>query len=136
MNVKMISVKQICSTIKNLIEVGTRKALPSLPATLMLCSLPKRPGLSAMKSVINITQAFKEAGIPTEPNEDGTPNLNIQLAYAIVTEIYRALREESNLQVAIAPDAIKIIAYGANAGGNVTVVGSNTNPVKGVASQC
>lgn len=127
-----MNVKQICDTIKNVAEKVTRAAFPSIPAIVMLCSLAKRPGLSTIISVINITQSFKKKGIPTEENEDGTPNLNVQMAYAIVDEVYRALREDANVQGAIAPGAINITANGANAGGPIVVQGANLLPAKTV----
>ena len=123
-----MNVKQICQTIKNVAEKATRVALPSIPAIVMLCSLGKRPGLSTIVSVINIVQAFKKKGIPTEANEDGSPNLNVQMAYIIVDEIFRALREDANVQGAGAPGNINIEATGTNSGGPLVALGSNTNP--------
>ena len=98
----------------------------------MLCSLAKRPGLSTIVSVMNIVQQFKKRGIPTEPNEDGTPNLNIQLAYTIVDEVYRALREDANVQGACSPSSISILGNGENAGGPVVIRGTNILPFKTV----
>lgn len=125
-----MTVKSICDAIKNVAEKTVRQAFPSIPAIIMLCSLAKRPGLSTIMSVINITQAFKKYGIPTEPNEDGSPNLNVQMAYIIVDEIFRALREDACVQGAGAPGAVNITATGANAGGPVVVNGNNLLPFK------
>ena len=126
----MINVKSICDTIKNTIDSGIRKAAPNLSAIVMLCSLAKRPGLSTIVSVMRIVQKFKERGIPTEENEDGTPNLNIQLAYTIVDEIYSALRNDANVQGASAPGSVSILGNGENAGGPVVIRGFNTLPFK------
>lgn len=123
-----MNVKSICDTIKNFAQSKIRSAFPAIPAIIMLCSLAKRPGLSTIMSVINISQNFKKHGIPTEVNEDGTPNLNVQMAYIIVDEIYRALREDAKIQGAGAPGAVNFVGTGANAGGPVAVVGSNTLP--------
>lgn len=128
-----MNVKSICNTIKNVVQNTIRNPFPQIPAIVMLCSLLKRPGLSTIISVVNIVQHFKKKGIPTEPNEDGSPNLNVQMAYIIVDEIYRALREDANIQGAVAPGAVNFFGEGANAGGPIAVEGRNTLPFKLVA---
>lgn len=126
----MISAKSLAESIKKIISTSARSAAATIPAIIMLCSLAKRPGLSTIVSVMNIVQKFKEKGIPTEPLPSGEPNLYIQMTTAIVDEIYRALREDANIQGAGAPGAFTVIAKGANAGGDITAVGSNTTPFK------
>ena len=126
----IMNVKSICTTLKNVIQNTIRNPFPQIPAIVMLCSLAKRPGLSTIMSVVNIVQNFKKKGIPTEPNEDGSPNLNVQMAYVIVDEIYRALREDANVQGAGAPGSVNIIGEGANAGGPVVIEGRNSLPFK------
>ena len=128
-----MNVKSICDTVKNVIQKTVRSPFPSIPAIIMLCSLAKRPGLSSIMSLVNVVQKFKKYGIPTEPNEDGSPNLNVQYAYIILDEVYRALREDANIQGAGAPASISFSGSGANAGGNVQVFGTNTQPFKIVA---
>ena len=128
----MINVKSICNAIKNIAETTGRNAAPLIPAITMLCSLAKRPGLSTIVSVIKIVQSLKEKGIPTEPNADGSPNLYVQLVTSIVDEVYRALREDANIQGAIAPGAFTLTATGGNAGGPIEVIGTNTTPFKSV----
>lgn len=127
-----MGVKEICEKIKTIAEKTSRAAFPAIPAIVMLCSLAKRPGLSTIMSVINIVQAIKQKGIPTEANPDGTPNLVVQLTYHIVDEIFRAIREDANGQTATAPMAINIQAEGGNAGGPVVVTGGNILPFKSV----
>lgn len=124
----MFSVQSISEAIKNVLNSGIRAAAPQLSAIVMLCSLAKRPGLSTIVSVMNIVQQFKKRGIPTEPNEDGSPNLNIQLAYVVVDEIYRALREDANIQGAVAPSAIPFLGQVSSASGQVS--GTNIGPFK------
>ena len=129
-NARKMNVKTICTTLKNVAEKTIRAAFPQIPAIVLLCSLAKRPGLSTIMSIANIVQRFKEKGIPTEPNEDGTPNLNVQMAYIIADEIYRALREDANIQGACAPGAVNFLGSGAGPSGPITVTGSNTLPFK------
>lgn len=123
-----MNVKQICDTIKNAIEQNSRKAVATIPAIVLLCSLAKRPGLSTIMSVINVIQVLKMKGIYTGPNPDGSPNLLLQVIYAVIDEIYRALRHDAYGQTATAPGAFQITATGANAGGTVQVVGTNITP--------
>lgn len=125
-----MTVKAICEAIKTAADQATRHALPAIPAIVMLCSLAKRPGLSTIMSVINIVQECKKYGIPTESNEDGSPNLYMMLTKSIINEAYRAIRFDMNSQGAGAPGGVSIAATGGNAGGPVEVFGFNTAPFK------
>lgn len=127
-----MNAKQICDQIKKVAETTSRAALPSISAIILLCSLAKRPGLSTIMSVINIVQAIKHKGIPTENNPDGSPNLVVQVIYQVVDEIYRAIREDARTDVAIAPSAMTIIGNGENAGGPVVITATNVAPVSGM----
>lgn len=126
----MINAKSLADSIKKIITQTARSAAATIPAIVMLCSLAKRPGLSTIVSVMNILQNFKKSGIPTEPLPSGEQNLYVQMTIHIVDEIYRALREDANIQGAGAPGAFSIIAKGGNAGGPIVVEGSNINPFK------
>lgn len=126
----MISAKSLSESFKKILTETTRNAAATIPAIVMLCSLAKRPGLSTIVSVMNIVQQFKKHGIPTEPLPSGEANMYIQMTTDIVDEIYRALRQDANIQGAGAPGALTIIANGGNAGGPITVTGNNINPFK------
>lgn len=108
----MIGIQNITDSIKKLFDTTLRKPANIIPGIIMLCSLSKRPGLSALISFSNIIQDLAKQGIPTEPNPDGTPNLMNKMIYSIVKETYRAIKEDSNVQVAIAPGSINIVATG------------------------
>ena len=69
--------------------------------------------------------------IPTSPLPDGTENKTVQLAIAIVDEVYRAIREDAKVQITHAPGTISILATGANAAGPVVSNGININFSKG-----
>ena len=99
----------------------------------MLCSLAKRPGLSALISFGNIIQEMSKEGMPTETLPDGTPNMMNKMVYAVVKETFRALKEDANIQVALAPGSVNIVATGGNSGGPVTVTGPNINIATGHA---
>lgn len=130
----MINIETIVKTINGFLKNNMRKPATILPAILMVCSLVKRPGLSCIISTSNIIQSLSEKGIPTENLPDGTPNLMNQLVQSITCELIRALKEDANIQVALQPGSIVVNAAGANAGGPVTVVGTNINYPKGVAN--
>lgn len=108
----MIGIQNITDSIKKLFDTTLRKPANIIPGIIMLCSLSKRPGLSALISFSNIIQDLAKQGIPTEPNPDGTPNLMNKMIYSIVKETYRAIKEDANVQVAIAPGSINIVATG------------------------
>jgi hypothetical protein len=127
-----MGIEQICDAIRNLFD-KIRPAAAAIPGIIMVCSLLKRPGLSVMVSAGNIIKRQSEFGAPTGMAPDGTPNMMNGLIVTIVDEVYRALREDANIQVAYGPGTINVTATGANSGGPVTVVGANINYGKGVA---
>lgn len=128
----MIGIENITNSIRNLFTNTLQKPANIIPAIVMLCSLVRRPGLSSIISLGNICKNLAEEGIPTEPLPDGTPNLMVKFANAVTKEIYRSLKEDANIQIAIGPGALNIVATGANSGGPVTCVGSNVAPGSGV----
>lgn len=127
----MISIDNISTTIKNAFS-SFRNPATVLPAILMICSLAKRPGLSTLLSAANVITNQSKFGAPTGKLPDGTENMMNGLIAVIIDEVFRAIREDANIQIALAPGDITIQATGANAGGPVTVVGTNINPVHGV----
>lgn len=108
------------------------KPASKIPSILMICSLLKRPGLSCLKSTANIIANQAKFGAPTGDLPDGTSNMMNGLINIITCEIFRALREDANIQLAIAPKAITVQTNGANAAGPVISVGFNILPVTGV----
>lgn len=110
-----------------------RKPAAVIPAVLMVCSLFKRPGLSTLTTAANVISRQSEFGAPTGELPDGTQNMINCLIKIIVEEVFKAIREEANIQIAIPIGGITIQAQGANAGGHVVVVGSNITHVHGCA---
>jgi len=128
----MINVQSITQTFKNMIDNSLRKPATVISSVILLCSLVKRPGLSCIVSTSKIIQKNASDGIPTENMPDGSPNLMNVFVNNMVCEIYRALKEDANLQVAINPGSMIINATGGNAGGPVNVTGSNISSGSGV----
>lgn len=127
MNISLITSKI------NLLFNKVRGAAPQIPSILLSIGGSQRPGMSRIKSVGNITTVLTNHGIPTEANEDGTENKTLVMVNAIVEEIYRALHEDANIQIAINPAGISVITAGANSGGPLIGRGINNNFVKGTA---
>ena len=125
-----MSIKDICNAINALFST-TRTPAPEIPSVLMTFACPSKPGLSTLTSVSNIVTDLNKHGIPTDPMPDGSENKTVVIVSAIVDEIYRAMREDANIQTSYGPGAITIMAAGANAGGPVISQGINTNFSKG-----
>lgn len=121
-----MNIKTICDSIKNLFNT-IRPAAPLFPAIIMACSLAKRPGLSVILSASNIIRKQAEFGAPTEQAPDGQPNMMNALIVEIVDEVYRALREDANIQVSLAPGSVLSLGTGASPSGPVTVQCSSIN---------
>lgn len=122
----------ITSPIKALFSKVRGPAL-QIPPMLMALGGPQRPGLSTVVSVGNIVKAMNKHGIPTGPAEDGDENKSLVVIIAIVEEIYRALHQDANAQIAIQPGAINVITSGENSGGPMISQGINTNFATGTA---
>lgn len=123
----MIGIESVTNSIKNLFNTTLRKPASIIPGIIMLCSLAKRPGLSTLISYGKIIQELSKCGMPTNPLPDGSANMMNKMVYSIVNEVYRALKEDVNIQVVLPPGSINIVATGGNAGGPVTVAGASIN---------
>lgn len=102
-----------------------RKPASLLPALLLRCVSLKRPGLSPMEITSVAIENIKSTGIPTEENEDGTPNLVNEYTYSVVKAVTDALKQQGAIQVVIPAQSLMIQATGGNAGGPVTCIGTN-----------
>lgn len=92
-----MGIEQICKTISNFFN-NVRPPFPQLPKMLLVCSMMRRPGLSTIHSVANITKDLNKLGIPTGSMPDGSSNLTIGFVYALVNEVFRALKFDASVQ--------------------------------------
>ena len=122
-----MSIKQICESITKLFT-NALPPFPQLPRILLVCSMIKRQGLSAIRSTSNIVKDLNKLGIPTGPMPDGSPNLTAAFAFASTKENFRALKKDASVQVGVQPGSMMITGFGANAGGPVNIQGVNTSP--------
>ena len=125
-----MNINQITDKINNFfkaMDAKLTKVIP-MPAILLLCAAASRPGLSPLRSLSNVCKTFEEMGIPTGPNPDGSPNLIVAGAHAILREVYRAMEEDAVAQGGIASGEMMIVSQGANSAGPVVSKGSNALP--------
>ena len=122
-----MSIKQICESITKLFT-NALPPFPQLPRILLVCSMIKRQGLSAIRSTSNIVKDLNKLGIPTGPMPDGSPNLTVAFAFASTKENFRALKKDASVQVGVQPGSMMITGFGANAGGPVNIQGVSTSP--------
>ena len=127
-----MTIADISNRIKSLFSI-TRSPAPEIPGMLMAVGCTQKPGLSTVVSTGNIVKALSKHGIPTDPMPDGSENKTVALVIAVVEEIFRAMREDANVQVAHTPGAISVLTTGANSGGPVVSQGININFSKGQA---
>lgn len=102
-----------------------KKPASLLPALLLRCVSVRRPGMSPMGTTSRAIEYIKSVGIPTEENEDGTPNLVNEYTYAVVKAVTDSIKEQGAIQIVIPANTLMIQATGGNAGGPVTCVGTN-----------
>lgn len=125
-----MGIKQICETITNYFN-NTVSPFPQLPRTLLICSMIKRPGLSVIRSVTNITKDLNKLGIPTGPMPDGSMNLTVGFTFASTKEHQRSIKKDMTIQTSITPGSATVIATGESTGGPVAVAGTIVNAPTG-----
>lgn len=125
-----MNILDICNTVTNAFE-SVRLPMNKIPATLIALGSVNRPGISPMLVASKIISRQSEAGAPYGPNSDGSANIAEAMERIRIEEIVNALKFDSMVQIAIPPGSIHIQANGANAGGPVSVVGTNINNVYG-----
>ena len=124
------SIQNICDGINKALE-AIRIPFTYIPATILVCSAIKRPGLSAMLIASNIIKRQSEAGAPCGPAADGSANVAEAMERIRVEEMVKALKMDARVQIGIPIGGIQITGTGANAGGPVTINGFNINAPHG-----
>lgn len=127
----MTWIEQITKGIKATFN-AVRPALPFLPSILLICELKNRPGLSAIALASAIIQRLPEAGINTGVNVDGSPNKICGVVRIACEELVNEFHTNACVTSVIEPGTVIMQGKGANAGGPVTVFGSNIIPTQGL----
>ena len=106
-----MGIEQICQTISNFFN-NVRPPFPQLSRLLLVCSMIRRPGLSVIQSVANITKDLNKLGIPTGSMPDGSANLTVGVMFASTKEHHRAIKNDMSIQVGFQPASLNIVGYG------------------------
>lgn len=125
----MNALNKIVNSINKLLETVRVPAIP-IPAILLLCSVFRRPGLSAMLIASRVIRRQSEFGAPTGALPDGSDNKMNALIYVMAEEVVREVQKSCLIEGVVPSGGIMITGFGANAGGPMTVTGFNTMPVK------
>ena len=120
-----MNLDSIARTMKN---AFTKMKTPAevLPSVLLYCTAMKRPGISASETAAKIITDNAALGIETGTNPDGTPNVVNQFTYNITKHVFDEIKRNAVVQVAVPVGCIMVETNGANAGGPVVSVGTNT----------
>ena len=108
---------------------AVRPPLQSIPPLLLLCEVFQRPGLSAIATTGSIIKRMPEAGIETDINPCGAPNVNNKLIRIVCEEVIKEIKDNAKVTCVIAPKSITSIGIGSNASGPIVVKSYNTIPV-------
>ena len=73
---------------------------PIIPLPLLKLA-PYLPGSSPNRSYINAIDEMQKLGLPTGPNKDGSPNMNLQLVYATLKGADREAKENGKVESAV-----------------------------------
>lgn len=125
-----MNIQSIANGLQKMME-AVRLPVMTIPAVMLICSVIKRPGTSAMMAAAEAISGQSEFGAPTGDLPDGTPNMMNAMMYKVTQSIYKDITRNGVVQVAIPAGGIQVTVEGANAGGPVICTGVNTNNVTG-----
>lgn len=125
----MSAIQKIVDSINKVINAVRVPVIP-ISATLLLCNVFKRPGLSAMMIAANVIKRQNEFGAPTGTLPDGSKNMMNALIYVMSEEIVKELQKNCVIEGVVPPGTMVLTGTGANAGGPVVVQSTNILPVK------
>jgi hypothetical protein len=105
----------------------TQKPANRIPPALLLVGAKLKPGMSPRNLAANMMSKLEsEAGIPVgDAATYGEQNPIAAFSLISAKEIVGHIQDNANVQGAIAPSGINIMATGANAGGPIIVQGTN-----------
>ena len=134
---KSVKEKTIKQTLKNVIDFtnlaidAVRKPVNKLTGYLIYATARVRPGVSKIKIASEIITDNAPLGINTGQMPDGTDNVVNEFVYNVVEKVIDTLKDDSLVECVIPIGSVIVTAQGANAGGPVVAVGTNTNNAKG-----
>lgn len=129
----MESIMSICDLVLGAVE-NVRIPATLLPSPLLYTGSLCKPGISPMLVASKIISRQSEAGAPYGPMADGSANVAEAMEVIRVEEIIKAIHDDGQIQISIPPGGIMVMGAGANAGGPVSITGTNTNFVSGIGT--
>ena len=106
------------ATISNLLQridslfTQSQVAFPMIPPILLQCGSVARPGLSAIREMQEATKKLSNAGIPIGPNLDGSPNMSLNFAWALINAKNEELLKNGQVQIAVPTPAGTVTLFG------------------------
>ena len=97
-----------------------RIGLQHIPGILLVCTCTRRPGFSSI-----LTSAKVYADMQDNDNDE----IVKQFVFNVVDKIKRNIQDDGVCFVAIPPGELRVQLVGGNAGGPITLLGSNKNYV-------
>ena len=66
-----------------------------------------RPGFSDVRALQNVIKNFSESGINTDSMPDGSPNVNVKMAYSMIKGIEEERNKNGKVQITTFPSSVK-----------------------------
>ena len=124
-----MGIEKVVNAINKVTEYA-RMPMPYISAFILICSMFKRPGMSAMLTASRIIKGQSEFGAPTGPLPSGAANKMNALIFKIVDEIFREIRKNGVGYGVTAPGSVNISGTGMSSAGPITFTGTNTTPIE------
>ncbi len=121
--------EKIADRIKDLFSRKTRQPLKAVPVALLLCESMDRPGLSAIALTGAVIKRLSEAGIPTEPNADGTENVINRFVQIMAEEFVNEIKNNMKISVGIQSGTCFVVGTANGPAGPLPVTATNVTPI-------
>lgn len=114
-----MNISSLITVVNNALD-RARIKLQHIPAILLLCTCTRRPGFS---SIIASAKVYADMG------ENDNDEIVKKFVYNVIDKIKRNIQDDGVCFVAIPPGELRVQLLGGNAGGPITLDGSNKNYV-------
>lgn len=118
-----MNIQTIANTLQKMME-SVRLPVITIPAIMLLCSVIKRPGMSAMLTAANTIQEMSEF-VPVGPLPDGSDNLMNKYTYCLTKNIETDIKRNSVVQVVMPAGSVRVLVRAGNGGGPIVGEGVN-----------
>lgn len=125
-----MNIKKLTTLINKALDTA-RKPAQKVASYLIYATARTRPGISKVKIASEIIAENETYGINIGQMPDGTDNVVNEFVYNVVEKVVDSLKDDVMVECVIPAGSVVVTAMGANAGGPVVAVGTNTNNAKG-----